>query len=67
MIVTLDFGRGPNAKKKREQNKFLTEQEIKNAHLISNNFLLLTKQEVLKEFEKELSKKYLISAKLSMP
>ena len=45
-------------KKKKELNKFLNEQEIKNAHLISNKFLLLTKQEVLKEFEKELSKKY---------
>ncbi len=45
-------------KNKKESRKQLTEQEIKNAKKISTNFLLKTKQEILKEFEKNLSKKY---------
>ena len=48
---------------KRQNKKILSENEMKNAHQISTKFLLMTKQEILKEFEKYLSIKYLTKSK----
>lgn len=50
-------------KKIKYKNKELSNGELKSAQNISTNFLLMTEQQILKEFEKYLSKKYEVKQK----
>ena len=45
-------------KKQKQQQLILTEQEKNYAEMISTKFLLMTKQEILQEFQQNLEKKY---------